>query len=86
MTMGLIQIPIENLTKDGVKLVTEASTAGIPPGCWPDFVAVTKKLPNGSEEGFLFGPHVRNIECEGELVARVYTSRTNSLELHILND
>lgn len=58
-------------------LVTEASSAGLRPGEWPDFVSVI----NDEGNGFLFGPLFKPLSDGG----RVYLSKSN-LELHILND
>ena len=60
-----------NVTMCNGKLVTEASTAGLAPGEWPDFVAVVDER----DSGFLFGPCFRRLEDGG----RAYQSSTNSV-------
>ncbi len=62
----------------GTNLVCEASTIGLGPGEWPDFVAVVDE--KGS--GFLFGPTFDR-DKEG---GRIYFSRASAIGLHILND
>lgn len=59
------------------KLVTEASTIGLPPGVWPDFVGVL----NEQNDGFLFGPGRKPLPDGGY----IYLSKSG-LELHIIND
>lgn len=57
-------------------LVTEASSIGLAPGEWPDFIAVV----DDAGSGFLFGP---TKHYDGE--AMVYHSQT-AATLAVLND
>ena len=74
----MLMIQKNDVTACGNKLVTEASTIGLTPGEWPDFVAVVDE----KDSGFLFGPCFQQLEDGG----RAYQSDANSVELHILND
>lgn len=78
----MLTVNKSQVSLDGSKLVTEASTVGLAPGEWPDFVAVV----DDAGEGFLFGPARSDVRVAGELVAVVYHNRTGAGELHILND
>jgi len=79
-------------TLDGKKLITEASTIGLAPREWPDFIGVT----DTRGVGFLFGPNKRPIANApdgihagpqyGDLIGMVYYDRAGILELHVLND
>jgi len=74
MTISKAQV-----TVDGDRLVTEASTIGLAPGEWPESVTVL----NERNEGLIFGPTVTPLEDGGWM----YHSRTGQgFSLHILND
>ena len=62
-------------------LVTEASTAGLPPGKWP-----TEIMVKGDVQ-LHFGPrHTISQDADGDLIVIIYHSTDGSSELHILND
>lgn len=65
------------VTLDGSNLVTEASTAGLAPGEWPDFIAVV----DDGGSGLLFGPATMPLEDGG----RRY-SHPNGTSLIVFND
>jgi len=65
---------------DQNRLITEASTANLNPGEWPDFISVV----DDAGVGYLFGAP-RYVRPGGELQAVIYTSRQGH-ELHVLND
>ncbi len=73
-----------NVELIGNKLVAEASTIGLRPGEWPDFVAVIDK----EGKGFLFGPNYRDHRSAigNEFLSREYFSRASQVSLDILND
>lgn len=75
----MVVIPFEACVLDKTALIVEASSAGLPPGQWPDFVSVLN--PKG--EGILFGPSWHTIPGDG---GRVYYSQGARFQLHLLND
>ena len=63
-------------------LTTEASDAGLPPGVWPDFIAVL----DDAQEGDLFMYSSARRAPDGDLIAAVYLSRASGAQLVIFND
>ena len=69
------------VTLEDGKLVTEASTAGLLPGEWPDFVAVLDER----QAGFLF--QLEGLERrDGDTLFARYYDRTSGVALTIFND
>jgi hypothetical protein len=62
-------------------LTTEASTIGLKPGEWPDFIAVV----NDANNGFLFG-NPQDMFNHGELGAVNYTTKDGAFHLTVFND
>ena len=75
----MVVIPREVVTVSGHAVIVEASTVGLKPGEWPDFLTVE----TGQGEGILFGPCWHPIPDGG---GRVYYSRGARCSLHLLND
>ena len=64
-----------SLSDEGT-LCTEASTIGLTPGEWPQFISVV----DDAGEGFIFGPPSHKSDCAYE-----YPSRTG-VRLLVVND
>lgn len=79
--MFTISKDVCSLNAAGDGLVTEASTAGLPPGEWPDFVAVLNK---GNAGFLLHWDH--NDMSNGDIAGVHYYDRTSGVKLLIIND
>lgn len=76
ITVNKSQVSLE----DG-KIVGEASTMGLAPGEWPDFIAVV----DDSDNGFLF-QRADATRYDGDLASFRYLSTVGNLEMVVLND
>jgi len=76
----MLIIDVSFCSLDGNVIVTDASTIGLAPGEWPDFIAVTEVVGSG-QEGLLFGPNKKFLEH-----VTIYYSKSGFEELHVLND
>ena len=78
----MVTVNKSQFSLNGKTLVTEASTIGLPPGEWPDFIAVV----DDANTGFLFGPEKKNETYGEDLTGVRYFSRVGSVELLVVND
>jgi len=65
----------------GTKLVGEASTMGILPGEWPDFIGVV----DDKNEGFLFQKGIPDVNGR-DVMGYHYYDRNMGAELLVIND
>jgi hypothetical protein len=70
-----------HLNEDKVGLTGEASTMGLAPGEWPDWIAVT----DSGNDGFLFG-HPKEMTHRGEFAGKVYNTNDGAFTLTVFND
>lgn len=67
---------------DGAAIVAEASTIGLAPGEWPDWIAVVDE----QNRGVLFGFPRQERGWAGDVQAVHYTSEHTAIELVVVND
>ena len=70
------------LSADNRGLITEASTAGLRPGEWPEFIAVTDQ----ANCGFLFQRSYKDFTDDGEFCGMHYRERSSNFRLLVIND
>ncbi len=70
------------LTSDKKGLVTEASTAGMPPGYFPDFVTVL----DDNDSGFLYQKGKADYQDDGDIAGMNYYDMGCGSRLLIIND
>lgn len=79
--MHTIDKNITTLDPNGRGLSTEASTAGLAPGDWPEIIAVT----NEADEGFLFF-RSSAVMASWDMGAFQYRTKDGDFTLTIFND
>lgn len=67
------------------ELFAEASSLGLAPGEWPEFIAVMHNESKDAAEGFLF-QRAESIKAGEEFGGFNYRSRTGAFTLAVLND
>lgn len=75
----------QSLMLDGEtgRLIGEASTLGLAPGCWPDHI----EMAAGNNKGVMFERTAYEKDAEGDLISWTYMSLGQPrLTLQILND
>lgn len=82
----MLTVDVGLVTFDKNKAITEASTIGLRPGEWPDFISVLKKQPDGSQTGVLFGPARTPINGPEGFAGFIYFGLGGHAQLHVLND
>lgn len=77
----MVTVNKAHVTLEGNDIVGEASTMGLAPGEWPDFIAVV----DDSNDGFLF-QRASAICHNGDLGGYDYFSTVGTLKMVVLND
>jgi len=78
---GLVKVNRKQVTyMEQGEVTAEASSLGLTPGDWPDFIAVVDER----DEGFLFGPGI--MFMHGDEVGGYEYQNVNGLKLTVFND
>jgi len=83
MTSDSINVSKDNLTEENAHLfIAEASSIGLKPGQWPEYIFVMPKIGNG----MVFQRRSPITSQDGDLRAVKYLQQLGCAELVVLND